>query len=246
MTYSSLYTFGCSHTFGAEMGDSSHNPWVERLYEDGPSEFAWPAVLGKYLDLPVNNMGIPGASPDCISRTIVKEIDKIDNALIGILWPNYLRFENSIEIAPGWEVWINFQPNSHPKPYGKNLKTKWVIEYKKSATELDQYYSFFKNIHYVKLLLESKNLSYFMLNVSIGNTKGLKHFNKTDALDRFEPILNDSKFIFPNSNQTFDKWCTNRSNDNNYPRAPKGHYLEQCHEDYVNVLLGPKVKELYL
>lgn len=54
---SRIVAFGCSNTFGQGLQDcvtgSIHQP---------PSKLAWPAVLGRKLNLPVANFGIPGAS----------------------------------------------------------------------------------------------------------------------------------------------------------------------------------------
>ena len=53
-----LKAFGCSNTFGAEL--------------KSPKKDAWPFVLGKLLDLPVENYGKPGASNEEIIELSIK------------------------------------------------------------------------------------------------------------------------------------------------------------------------------
>lgn len=54
-----LVAFGCSITYGHGLEDCLDDEGHPGKF---PSEFAWPAVLGKTMNLPVDNRGVAGAS----------------------------------------------------------------------------------------------------------------------------------------------------------------------------------------
>jgi len=60
-----IITFGCSFTYGSELPDCLGKPKLNSLgqiWETNPSKYAWPAVLGKLMDMEVCNKSTPAAS----------------------------------------------------------------------------------------------------------------------------------------------------------------------------------------
>ena len=73
--YETLVAFGCSNTFGLGITDSYTTP----------SEYAWPAKLGKQLGLQVKNLGSAGISNKELCNKIINTKFK-NTDLVVVLW----------------------------------------------------------------------------------------------------------------------------------------------------------------
>lgn len=117
-----IIAYGCSVTHGMGLPDQPDDPEETKM---SPSIHAWPALVGEYLGVPVENRGIPGASNKYIAHRMVQEVDAIlPNTLVLVMWSFYHRYTTltSPEISPepntiAW--WNNDLPRS--KMYLENF-----------------------------------------------------------------------------------------------------------------------------
>jgi hypothetical protein len=77
-----LLAFGCSYTFGVDLGD-----WPSEY----PSEYAWPNILANLLDKECLNRGSPGASNKTIWCLAAREQYRQDDIVI-FLWTHIERY----------------------------------------------------------------------------------------------------------------------------------------------------------
>jgi hypothetical protein len=117
-----LIAFGCSHTYGEGQVDClNYYDDHEEYPADTPSQYAWPALLGKKLDKKVVNLGSPGCSNRYISEAILNTTIEKDDIIV-ILWTEVNRsivFRNSN---------ITQSTNIHPNYTTKLSKNyyKWI------------------------------------------------------------------------------------------------------------------------
>jgi hypothetical protein len=118
MKFNRLVTFGDSFTYGENMPDNVRKT-------NKPSEYAWPSVVAKKLDVnDIVNCAIPGASNKYISKSILDfKFQKHD--LVLVLWSWHNR----------WHVFNN--NNLHKQKIGL-----WKTKYDKTS---DLYYRYFYN-----------------------------------------------------------------------------------------------------
>ena len=122
---SKLYAFGCSHTWGEGQADClNYNNDRGQNTSATPSQYAWPALLGKMLDKEVVNLGRPGCSNRYISQQILNTaIQK--NDMVVVLWTEHNRSTifptESIQLA---KVATNIHPTRNTK-VSKNYY-KWI------------------------------------------------------------------------------------------------------------------------
>lgn len=143
-----LYCFGCSLTYGQGLEDCHRD--ISK-----PSNFAWPAVLGKMLDIEVINKGDPGASNKQIWKTVVEtEIQETDAVVIQ--WSHidrFCRFENDDTITK-IGIWRT----------KKDRLSNWF--FKNMYTETDMVTDLHLRANHIKNHLDKKNIKNFQLVVS--------------------------------------------------------------------------------
>lgn len=233
MKYDCLIASGCSHTFGEEMSDVTD--------DIHPSKFSWPQMLGNYLNIDdVYNVASPGGSNDYISRSLVKEIEKHSNKkiLVGFMLSYLTRFEivkvnEKDQIGSWWNVgsWKADEPNT----------SQWIIDYYiHGQNDFADSYRTLKNIHYLQLYLESKNIDYFFVNSSKREEIDMSLKIANDDLKIFDTLINWDCF-FNNNNMGFSDWCQYK----NFKWGPRGHNLEDASDAFVNQQLGPWVKNKF-
>lgn len=168
MKFNRLVTFGDSFTYGQDMPDN------ERTW-NRPSKHAWPAVVGKKLDIyDVLNVALPGASNKYIANTVLDfEFKKHDLVLILWSWHNrYHIFDNR-------------------KIYGQKIGT-WNTRHNKTA---EMYYRYLYNeadsikqsliyINHTSDYLKYKKIKNFhgLLDEDIRRTAETCSWNRTEFL----------------------------------------------------------------
>jgi hypothetical protein len=148
---SRLITFGCSFTYGqglpnCEIGNN------ETGVSSTPSEYAWPAVLGKLLKIETVNKGIPGASNLEILYQLLNFKFKKDDTVV-IMWSLPVRdlyfISNSNKIKPYRQLglWLT-------------NKTGYVFEWLRNVKLADQAIKSWIYIQHADLYLDKKNIKY--------------------------------------------------------------------------------------
>tara|TARA_Y100000385_G_scaffold286074_1_gene347318 strand:+ start:227 stop:880 length:654 start_codon:yes stop_codon:yes gene_type:complete len=167
---SRLITFGCSHTYGEGQIDCLNSQGPNSIVmADKPSQYAWPAVLGRELNIEeVINLGRPGCSNRYIANRILDTTIEKDDIIV-ILWTEVNRStvftSESIQLA-------KVATNIHPTKNTKVSKSyyKWIH---------DPYNSFLESLEAVNLanytLQEHRHVYNFKANF---NSK--LGYNKTD------------------------------------------------------------------
>lgn len=205
-----LITTGCSQTFGLEMPDILNNRSI-------PSIHSWPAELGKYLGLETINLAIPGAGNDYTVRSIVREIPKHINPIVGIAIGARNRFE-----------YIQKTTWMFSGSWTEDLPEYFALMH----TDLHDWYRTLSNIVYMQSFLEQRNLRYFF----VTSWQGHLLIDVPDELMYLKNLIDESKhFKIP-----FGNWCL----DNRYTVSPDGHINDlAAYKDYVQIELGPWVKD---
>ena len=141
--YKRLLTFGCSHTYGHGLPDCIED---NNLPGSKPSNFAWPAILSKKLNLELINYSEPGSSNKRIWDTILKtEIDSDD--LVLILWTQLSRSC----IITGYKQYVDigtWKDTEESKAYLKYFYAK-----QNRISEFNLYMS------HISMYLDSKNIT---------------------------------------------------------------------------------------
>ena len=144
---SRLVAFGCSFTYGHGLKDCYKPP---NRHGPFPSKTAWPATLGKLLNVDtVINKGSPGASNKLIWKTVLDfDFQQDDIVFINWSYPNrYCIFEDfknkHIPIGP----WFDNKQNK--------------VYYKQLYTDVDHIIDFFNRSDHVKRYLDSLKIKNF-------------------------------------------------------------------------------------
>lgn len=96
-----IWAFGDSFTFGHGCRENGPNSEYYYNYKK-ENDKIWVEWLEEYLNIPVKNLGVPGASNDIIIDSIIDNWDKIlekDYVLVGITWHDRfdVPFENRLQ-----------------------------------------------------------------------------------------------------------------------------------------------------
>ena len=212
---SRLFAFGCSITYGEGQIDclNSQDEYEEHP-ADTPSQYAWPALLGKKLDKKVVNLGRSGCGNRYISQQILNTTIEKDDIIV-ILWTEVNRStvftSESIELA-------KVATNIHPTRNNNVCKNyyKWIH---------DPYNSFLESLEAVNLanytLQEHRHVYNFKANF---NSK--LGVNKTD-IEYVYPKWNKVNLI----NQSL--YYVDFASDNDHPGSESQKLIARDMLKYV-------------
>lgn len=228
-----IIIFGTSHSVGHGLKDWSID------YMDRPSQFSWPSIVSKILDIEVINYSKAGSGIDLMYYDIleycIKEADQNDLVIVQL---------------PGQMHRFNLITNE-----GELLKTYrihgpgYFDGFNKTKSKyLQNFYMLTSNDHWARNWLGYKSAI-----VSILNSHKLKffgyvcsdfygswwetEFKNKDLFDRLE-LLNSygrDKWL----DKSFSGWL-----DENYPetKMPCGHYDEKGHDVWAKEIIIPSIK----
>jgi len=173
---SRLVAFGCSHTYGE--GHVDCLPSKTETEPPPPSQYAWPALLGKILDKEVVNLGCPGCSNRYIANSILNADIKQDDVVV-ILWTE---FNRSTVFTPDSLRKLRLATSIHPTRNSKVARNyyKWIH---------DPYNSFLES-------LESMNL----VNYHLQNYRYVYNF-KANFNSKFRRNTPDIVYEYPKWNK---------------------------------------------
>lgn len=201
-----LISFGCSFTFGQHLPDN--------INTDIPSEFAYPAVLGKLLNLEAINKGSNGSGNLQILYDIIN-FEFLPNDIVTIGWSYFSRFDQL--------QFINY--TGHTKIYSKESMEhkRNIIDSLYGKNEYIESNIFFKNwfaIHHAHCYLSSKGIKNYQFDMVI-NDSTFSNIKKPKFID----------FDFIN----LELFYRDTAADHKHP-GPKTHayYAEQLY-NYINV-----------
>jgi|TARA_B110000263_G_scaffold176439_1_gene154202 hypothetical protein len=205
-----LKTFGCSHTFGSELTD--------------PSKTSWPILLGKKLNLPVENWGAPGNANEHIIHSAITESPADKQATIVILTSHARRVywpETELE-------WLKRSGGNGEKEYKSYLPVE--IPKKPDYSETNLIYPLWLKYHYDKSAM--KKYHRFLFNSCIELLKARGHIVY---------IFNWCIHIVENEYNSL--LFMDMGRQNNFPTGPGKHYLEEMQEawsDHVYKIINEK------
>lgn len=208
-----ILAIGDSFTFGAELPDVPavtfqisgrhyYNEEQKQTCEIMPSQLAWPALLGRELDLPVENKGLIGGSNDRIFRLAVSLTAKKKYNLVVCAWTAVGRLDISYRrqecaITPGFPCW-DWVKTYYADHYNPDQEMqKWLAQ----IITLQSYF-------------QIQGQPYVFVN-SIRNSLDARWTNLAQKIDC-------SRYLGFNS--SLREWCWG------LPQGPDGHFLEQGHE----------------
>ena len=184
-----------------------------------PSQLAWPALLGKHLNIDIENLSIVGGSNERMYRLAVEHTSKKSYSLVICAWTGLGRLDlqhNGIDIAVSSQCcfqfdWIKTYTAQH---YDLLFDTKkWLVN-------LITLQSYFKHCGQPYLFLQSH-----------GTTRG------------YRELTHLSRRIDTDNCMYWDTNMYARTED--HPRGPQGHMLEQSHQ-IVAQELGQLIKDRFL
>jgi lysophospholipase L1-like esterase len=207
-----ILTVGDSFTFGAELSDvpeyldaTGQQYWDEStscFIKATPSQLAWPALLAKKLNQPVDNHGVVGVSNDRIFRHTIATTAKNQYSLVICAWTALERLDISYQgkevcvgaMNPGWD-WVKSYYADH---YDHAKETeKWLVQ----ILGMQSYF-------------QQRNQKYILV-----NTMPMHKF------PIYNYLINQIDFdCFFNWNSCLQDLCKD------VPRGRGGHFLEQGHE----------------
>jgi hypothetical protein len=190
-----ILTVGDSFTFGEEL--------------EYRCEQAWPYLLGKHLDQPVNNLGECGSSNDSIIRKTIEATIDTHYDLIIVAWTDFSRFECWSEYT---RKPVTIMPNSQ-------ADLPWTDDfYRYSYNDNFSRLRWYNQILLVQQYFKSRDLNYLFVNVA-----GLIEQKKSEIWKLFDL----TKYVgWPS------RGLIEISGD--APRGPCGHPLALGHERIAN------------
>lgn len=151
-----IITFGCSNTFGQGLPDV--DDWLSP--NSKPSEYAWPAMLGKFMKRDVKNLSICGSSNKSIWREVTDYPFKKKDVAI-ILWTFFYRTsilrkdrDNTLRILPGYTYEKNKFSDMNLRRLNKNYYKHFYDEFNLSMES-------WLAINHTKFYLDSKGIQNF-------------------------------------------------------------------------------------
>ena len=186
---SRLIAFGCSFTYGQGLPNCRiGNNWSK--IADTPSNKSWPFLLGKKLNIPVINKGVPGASNTEILYHILNFEFKSSDIVVN-MWS-----------LPNRDLY--FLPNKNKKKpfrqlglwtWGYSLYANYWI---KKINESDNSVKSWLNMHHAELYLKSKNIKFIHFPISPQELEKFKpnYINLTNyfnlGFDHIDTCINDN------------------------------------------------------
>ena len=138
-----ILTLGDSFTYGSEL--------------DNRLEHAWPYLLGKHLNCPVENLAQCGGSNDMMVRVLLEQLSHRGYDLVIIAWASIARFE-------AWNEFSKIPMSVLPGGMGR---LPWVPDYYKYS--FNEQFEFKRWAHQVLLVqqyLKSRSQPYLFVNVA--------------------------------------------------------------------------------
>jgi len=155
-----LFTTGCSFTYGEELPD--------------PATQCWPALLAKRLDMPLANWSRPGAGNDYLIKKTMQYVPRLKPSLVIVSWTGAGRVEFSddngiFNIWPGLApTYVAYPPHEHRGE---------VLEYiTRHNNDLHEHRRWLRNVVLLQDYLKLRNVNYFFLN-NFDNQARNRQFN---------------------------------------------------------------------
>lgn len=168
-TYNRLVAFGDSFTYGEHLPDNLENSF------DSPSEYSWPNVIAKSLDVPCVNLALPGGSNKYIANSILDfEFKKGDIILILWSWHNRFHvFDNRLPVGSKIGTW-NIRNKKYSDAYYKHI-----------YNEFDSIKQSVIYINHTNDYLKTKKIKHFhaLLDSDIKDYLKTCSFNRTEFME---------------------------------------------------------------
>jgi|LauGreStaDraftv2_3_1035109.scaffolds.fasta_scaffold00190_8 hypothetical protein len=178
-----LVAFGCSFTYGDALPDT----WPVHELGQTSSKFAWPAVLGKLLEVEVDNRGRSGASNFEILFNILNYDFKSTDVVI-IMWS----FPDRDMLFNKSHFWQEQQHTSVGAWNDSELEKHWAMAHSSADLAIKSWFY----IHHASLFLESQGIKFINVFASYRALRKFKpKFLKVNFFN-IEPGIKD--FVFPN------------------------------------------------
>jgi len=213
-----ILVVGDSLSFGCELPDVPEylglygNDDTHSQQQLPPSQYAWPSLIGKRLNVNVDNLSIAGGSNDRIFRLAVTESAKQSYQCVICAWTAVDRFDFSYQgqdlpLTAGVDVSLKF-------PWFKSYLANHYDELKSQQRWLSQ-------LLCLQALFKQQQQPYvFIKSCHVTVDKSLQYL--------WDKIDTDHCIDWKNNMLT---WCSD------LPRGPNGHFLEQGHELVANYVI---------
>jgi hypothetical protein len=245
-----LIAGGDSMIWGIELKDCLNGS------RNGYSQNTLTALLAKQAGLDYTCCAYPGNANNAISRSIITYCEKNTGIKsVVVMWTFVQRVEFRFNFVPNsprpsgwysinsWHCQDDFQFQSQYLD-AKNLREYAKVYYKHvGSIEYYEQYNFLKEVLFLQLYLERKNIPYLFLttnNESFEHENYKRHQVDDDLSSLYQQIDWNQWFFFPKGqgeNQTnaprgFYQWAM----ESNYIIGPTGHPLEQAHIDAAELI----------
>lgn len=218
-----LVAFGCSLTYGSALPDTWDHKTESVIWNENPSKYAWPNKLAELYSVECVNLSKTGASNKQICQTVIDNFKSInEDDLVFIQWSYTNRWciidEHRVHKIHHWQTNDSHVTNIF------GLTNKKAISDRPQRIEINRANAFYKylynyndmmlelnrNMHYIGLLLDSKNIKNYHLhpnrtgpkrqgmkayetNIYSWNTCNLLNTNFEDSREQYPELAHDDQ-----------------------------------------------------
>ena len=207
------------------LGDSF--TWGEELEN---RDSCWAQSVADYFNLKLDNQGIPGASNQRITSTLMMH-NLEDVSLVCIGWSHYDRVEASDEFGT-WDLWPGGKRTDYVKeaPWRKTL-TDYISRH---HNDDNLYMHYLTYIVLVQNYLKQQHIPFIMMDAFGNNLDSRRTDNKFKVL--LNQVNPDTFIGWPES--TMMDWAKNT------PHGPGHHFLDEGHKIVADQVIH-QVNQIY-
>lgn len=184
---------------------------------------AWPAKLGKLLDKPVFNKGVPGGSNKLSIINLLNDFANIKNpehTLVLFSWTGISRTTVYLEEKKKWEnILLGHEP------YELALKEKKQLWYEKFYTDYEGLMEYYSQQIFVSSFLKSNNVPHAFINSFLEDYIVKDQFN--EQYKNIVELLPTKSFVLGYNDSIYQKYCVglNMACSDGYHPSADAHTL---------------------
>lgn len=198
-----LFTVGCSFTFGEELPD--------------PATQAWPALLAGRLGIQLVNKAKPGVGNEYLIKKTMQFVPRLKPDLVAVSWTSCGRVEFSDD-AGTYTMWPGVDP-VHVSHYPMEHRRTLVDYLSRHNNDIHEHRRWLRDVILLQDYLKLRDVNYFFLNNFDNQTRNRMFAHRSRD---YTSQIDTSRFIgWPY--EGVDEWIYG------LPRMPKMHPGPEAH-----------------
>ena len=215
-----LLSAGCSFTYGNELSDDT---------PDSHSQKSWSALLANKLGYDYATVAKPGASNQTIARSLIDHITHSTSLpqAVAVMWTFTSRFEYNDRIKGDF-----IQVSRESAKTNDSIRSYYEVF---GDDEINELYVSLSSFFYLQMALTAKDIPFIFTTADSSPLK--RHFavNPNTSISALIKNIDWSKWYWVdhmNDEDGFYAW-----GKRNHPVGPKGHPLDQAHQQLAADML---------